>query len=131
MRYQLFPKHPMNPPIFSKLLRTWKVPKRPFGINFNKPLSSYRNSPIVRSLKNGYYFRNPTTPIIWGIIGINGAIFLAWQYATGLATNLRDPSALKFMHRHFTLGNHSLRYWHTFLTAHFSHNNLLRMICLM
>jgi rhomboid-like protein len=76
-------------------------------------------------MRNGYYKRNPYKAIIWGIIGINGGVFLAWQYAIEQAKLFHDSSSLKFMNRHFTLGNHSFDNLHTFFTCHFSHNSLM------
>jgi hypothetical protein len=35
-----------------------------------------KSNQIIRSLKNGYYFRNPESVILWGIIGLNGAGFM-------------------------------------------------------
>jgi membrane associated rhomboid family serine protease len=89
--------------------------------------TSIQNSQFVRSLKNGYYRRNglPDFTIIWGIIGLNTLVFLGWQYAKEMARSLNDRTPLQFMYNNFTLGNHSFKHLHTFITAHFSHEEFV------
>ncbi|KAG8895013.1 NuA4 histone acetyltransferase subunit [Tulasnella sp. 403] len=63
--------------------------------------------------------------IFYGILGINGAVFSLWWYATESYVKFRDPQLYIWMHRNFTTGIKNLsegRYW-TLLTACFSHQD--------
>lgn len=68
----------------------------------------------------------PTGVILWGVLGINGAVFAAWQYTYLKARSTGDMSALVWMHQNFSTGLANLsngRIW-TLLTATFSHQKL-------
>jgi len=55
------------------------------------------------------------TSVVWMLIGANTAVYLAWQ----------EPENFKTMRTHFLVSESSLAngYWHTALTAAFSHNS--------
>ncbi|KAJ3349687.1 hypothetical protein HDU91_006360 [Kappamyces sp. JEL0680] len=59
--------------------------------------------------------------VIWGIIGVNAAVFLLWIYAQQNYQNFRDPQLLNWMYQHFTLGLHSGPV--SYVLAHFSHKD--------
>ncbi|WVO14170.1 hypothetical protein L204_101801 [Cryptococcus depauperatus] len=68
--------------------------------------------------------RIPTMMLIYGLIGINGAVFLLWQYAVSTAQRFRDPSLLYFMRKNFILNKINIfsgRIW-TLVTSAFSHS---------
>ncbi|GAA6013831.1 hypothetical protein JCM10207_008207 [Rhodosporidiobolus poonsookiae] len=67
--------------------------------------------------------RLPEGWILWGLLGINLAVFLVWNYATQLATRFRDASLWRAMQRNFTVSWQNLsqgRIW-TLVTSAFSH----------
>ena len=55
------------------------------------------------------------TSVVWGLIGTNVMVYLAWQ----------EPENFRTMKTHFLVSESSLAngYWHTALTAAFSHNS--------
>ena len=55
------------------------------------------------------------TSVVWGLIGTNIMVYLAWQ----------EPENFRTMKTHFLVSESSLAngYWHTALTAAFSHNS--------
>lgn len=61
-------------------------------------------------------------PVVLGILGVNTAVFFAWQYARDRASR-GDGDPYAFMMRNFTSGEAQLRAgrWWTLLTACFSH----------
>ncbi|KAI9003893.1 hypothetical protein DFJ74DRAFT_713412 [Hyaloraphidium curvatum] len=65
--------------------------------------------------------------LIWGIIAISGAVFLAWQYAIQSAQRFGDWKALRFMRMNFLCDWNGVvgakRVW-TLLTSTFSHNEM-------
>ncbi|EJD01069.1 rhomboid-domain-containing protein [Fomitiporia mediterranea MF3/22] len=66
----------------------------------------------------------PSEFIVWGIIGINGVVFLAWQYAIDRAKN-GDPSLLIIMSRNVQNSWRNIRegrLW-SIIGSTFSHNN--------
>ncbi|KAG9022067.1 hypothetical protein FRB95_000912 [Tulasnella sp. JGI-2019a] len=67
----------------------------------------------------------PSNAIFYGILAINGGVFLLWYYAQETFKNFRDPQLLRWMYQNFTTGLGNLgqgRVW-TLLTACFSHEN--------
>ncbi|KAF8313488.1 rhomboid-domain-containing protein, partial [Clavulina sp. PMI_390] len=66
----------------------------------------------------------PSNVLVWTIIGLNGAVFLMWQYASSSLQNFRDPRMLQWMFKNFTTSWENLRQgiW-TLLTSAFSHNS--------
>ncbi|KIR28711.1 hypothetical protein I309_02203 [Cryptococcus deuterogattii LA55] len=69
--------------------------------------------------------RIPTMTLVYGLIGINGAVFLLWQYALSSAQRFRDPSLLYFLRNNFILNEVNVfsgRIW-TLVTSAFSHSN--------
>ncbi|KAI0346922.1 rhomboid-domain-containing protein [Trametopsis cervina] len=87
---------------------------RPATVRVNKVNSG---PPIQDS--NG----NPSQAIIWGILGLNGLVYLAWQKATSDAQS-GDPSLYIWLKQNFTNDLRNLRegrIW-TLLTCCFSHS---------
>ncbi|KAK4054555.1 hypothetical protein OIV83_001049 [Microbotryomycetes sp. JL201] len=67
--------------------------------------------------------RLPSNYILFGIIGLNVSVFLAWQYGKSLLVQFRDPAWLKFLTDNFTVSWRNIqngRLW-TILTCCFSH----------
>ncbi|KIK65483.1 hypothetical protein GYMLUDRAFT_38956 [Collybiopsis luxurians FD-317 M1] len=65
----------------------------------------------------------PEPVVFWGIIGINGAVFLMWQFAKNRYQHEHDPSSFIWMRNHFTNSWRNFssgRIW-TAATAMFSH----------
>jgi hypothetical protein len=114
----------MFPSTLFKVIKYNWIMNQQMGFRFYKR-PSYSQT-MVRSIKNGYYFRNPEPFLLWGIIGINTAVFLGWQYASNVSSTLGDHKPLLFMQKHFTMGLHSYSHVHSFITSHFSHKDLFR-----
>lgn len=90
-------------------------------LRYHPPQGSGRNSSVFDFLD-----RIPTNTVFWGIIGINGAVFLLWQAASGRARLEKDPSALVWMYQNFTNSITNLRngrFW-TIITSTFSHQDV-------
>ncbi|KAK8869521.1 hypothetical protein IAR55_000087 [Kwoniella newhampshirensis] len=67
--------------------------------------------------------RVPTMTLVYGLIGLNGAVFLLWQYAISNAQRFRDPSLFIFLQKNFILNEINVfsgRVW-TLVTSAFSH----------
>ncbi|WWC69141.1 uncharacterized protein I206_103077 [Kwoniella pini CBS 10737] len=67
--------------------------------------------------------RVPTMTLIYGLIGINGGVFLLWQYAISSAQRFRDPTLFFFLQKNFILNEVNVfsgRVW-TLVTSAFSH----------
>ncbi|WWC89721.1 uncharacterized protein L201_004646 [Kwoniella dendrophila CBS 6074] len=67
--------------------------------------------------------RIPTMTLIYGLIGINGGVFLLWQYAISSAQRFRDPTLFFFLQKNFILNEVNVfsgRVW-TLVTSAFSH----------
>ncbi|GAA6034065.1 hypothetical protein JCM8097_000674 [Rhodosporidiobolus ruineniae] len=67
--------------------------------------------------------RLPEMWVLIGLISLNVAVFLAWQYGTQVYQRFRDASIFRFMTRNFTVSWQNLtsgRIW-TLLTSAFSH----------
>jgi len=97
-------------------------------------------SPLYRN-SGGYGYPPPKGPfrrvfdsmpgsiVIWGILGINAAVFLVWNFA---ASNIKmgNPSIYITMRRHFLQSAQNLRegrYW-TLLTSCFSHQDTFHFL---
>ncbi|KAF5393903.1 hypothetical protein D9757_000210 [Collybiopsis confluens] len=65
----------------------------------------------------------PESTVFWGILGLNGAVFLAWQLAKSRYQHEHDPSSYIWMHQHFTSSwrNFSSGKIWTAATSMFSH----------
>eukprot|EP00842_Homolaphlyctis_polyrhiza_P006102 jgi/Hompol1/6493/HPOL_000783-RA len=85
-----------------------------------------RRSKFEEYLDNNLSMNN----VIYGIIAINVAVFLMWQYANGMATTKNDLSTRRWMIDNFTVNHDSLfnkgRWWTT-LTCMFSHMHILHL----
>ncbi|KAH9938422.1 uncharacterized protein B0H18DRAFT_866411, partial [Fomitopsis serialis] len=67
----------------------------------------------------------PNFTIVWGILGLNGIVYLMWNWAHVQYRSTGDPSGLFNMIRNFTVSAQNLsagRIW-TLLTACFSHED--------
>ncbi|WVR05439.1 hypothetical protein IAU60_002455 [Kwoniella sp. DSM 27419] len=67
--------------------------------------------------------RIPTMTLVYGLIGINGGVFLLWQYALSSAQRFRDPTLFWFLQKNFVLNEANVfsgRVW-TLITSAFSH----------
>ncbi|WVW82711.1 hypothetical protein I302_104722 [Kwoniella bestiolae CBS 10118] len=67
--------------------------------------------------------RIPTMTLVYGLIGLNGGVFLLWQYAISSAQRFRDPSLFIFLQKNFILNEINVfsgRVW-TLVTSAFSH----------
>ncbi|WVQ69713.1 uncharacterized protein L199_007933 [Kwoniella botswanensis] len=67
--------------------------------------------------------RIPTMTLIYGLIGLNGGVFLLWQYAISSAQRFRDPTLFFFLQKNFILNEVNVfsgRIW-TLVTSAFSH----------
>ncbi|KAG8920051.1 hypothetical protein FRC02_001188 [Tulasnella sp. 418] len=65
----------------------------------------------------------PENTIIYAILGLNGAVFMMWWYATESWRKFRDPSLYYSLQRNFTTSLDNLKHgriW-TLLTSSFSH----------
>ncbi|KAI7862638.1 hypothetical protein BDF14DRAFT_1685815, partial [Spinellus fusiger] len=67
--------------------------------------------------------------IIGGLLTINGAVFLLWQYASIDAEYPNNSGWLPFMKRHLLVSPDALREgrWHTLLTNVFSHSTIVHL----
>lgn len=70
-----------------------------------------------------YFDRNPNH-LIYTLIGISLAVFLAWQYAIQSAQQFGDFKLLNFMRNNFLCDYNGVMRgkWWTLLTSTFSHN---------
>ncbi|RSH93830.1 hypothetical protein EHS25_006479 [Saitozyma podzolica] len=69
--------------------------------------------------------RLPEIYVIYGLIGINVAVFLLWQYAVQSWQRFRDPALYQWLTKNFILNENNImagRIW-TLLTACFSHSS--------
>ncbi|KAI5450477.1 hypothetical protein NCC49_003098 [Naganishia albida] len=66
----------------------------------------------------------PPMYVVYGLIGVNVAIYGLWQYANTSWTRFRDPSLYYWMSRNFIVSeaNFAAGRLHTLLTACFSHS---------
>ncbi|GAA5824716.1 hypothetical protein JCM3770_003079 [Rhodotorula araucariae] len=65
----------------------------------------------------------PAQYIVYGLIALNVAVYLAWSYGQQLALRFRDASWVRFLQRNFTVSWHNIsqgRVW-TLITSAFSH----------
>ncbi|KAI9320020.1 hypothetical protein BX666DRAFT_1832938, partial [Dichotomocladium elegans] len=67
---------------------------------------------------------NPNT-VLYALIGVNGVVFLAWQYAVNSYRQFGDGRWLNFMMAHFMTSVDSFKHGriHTLLTSAFSHRD--------
>lgn len=68
----------------------------------------------------------PPEFVLYGIFGVNAAVYAAWWYARDEAQRNGDHTLYRFMMRNFTSGEPNLREgrWWTLLTACVSHQEL-------
>ncbi|KAI8924431.1 hypothetical protein BC831DRAFT_465630 [Entophlyctis helioformis] len=68
--------------------------------------------------------------VVYGLIGINVAVFLVWAYAQGMNRSKGDRSYLTWMYDNFTTSYDGVinkgRYW-TMLTSSFSHQEIFHL----
>ena len=64
--------------------------------------------------------------IIYGIIAINVAVYLAWLYADQAAKTLRNYQPLKFMLKHFALSPQSSPF--SYILCSMSHQNTIHLL---
>ncbi|KZT72621.1 rhomboid-domain-containing protein [Daedalea quercina L-15889] len=72
----------------------------------------------------------PESAIIWGILGLNGIVFVMWNWAHVKYRSTGDPSGIFSMMRNFTVSAQNLsagRIW-TLLTACFSHEDVSHIL---
>ncbi|BGP40283.1 hypothetical protein JCM10450v2_004263 [Rhodotorula kratochvilovae] len=65
----------------------------------------------------------PSQYIVYGLIGLNISVYLAWSYGQQLAIRFKDASWLRFLQCNFTVSWHNIsqgRVW-TLVTSAFSH----------
>ncbi|KAJ3271788.1 hypothetical protein HK104_004628, partial [Borealophlyctis nickersoniae] len=88
----------------------------------------YKTTPAHRPWYKRFEQRLNEDNVIWGIIGVNVAVFLMWQYADSVAKTRRGTTEyLRFMYENFTVGwRHVIkegRPWAALL-ANFSHKEI-------
>ncbi|ODO02903.1 hypothetical protein I350_05745 [Cryptococcus amylolentus CBS 6273] len=69
--------------------------------------------------------RIPPMTLVYALIGINGGVYLLWQYALQSAQRFRDPTLLYFLRNNFILNEANVfagRIW-TLVTSAFSHSS--------
>jgi len=87
-----------------------------------RPVQTIRSGPLTK-LQNAIDRRIPRSWLLYGIIGINGAVFAAWSYADNAARRFRDWGPLQFMYQNFAASwGNILRPW-TLVTSCFSHRD--------
>ena len=64
--------------------------------------------------------------VVYGILGINLVVFLAWQWADQNHRHVGDSKLLGFMIKHFTLGFHSSSL--SWILANFSHKDFFHLL---
>ncbi|WRT67449.1 uncharacterized protein IL334_004420 [Kwoniella shivajii] len=104
------------------LLRSTYFPKGNGGYS-NYGGSGGRGGGNWFSRLRGRIDRIPTMTLVYGLIGINGGVFLLWQYALSSAQRFRDPTLFKFLQQNFILNEVNVfsgRVW-TLVTSAFSH----------
>ncbi len=92
--------------IGAMLTRHSRTTRRAFFTR-GEPRGTYDYAPHRSTRRN--------TSVVWGLIGTNVMVYLAWQ----------EPENFRTMKTHFLVSESSLAngYWHTALTAAFSHNS--------
>ncbi|OBZ77108.1 Presenilins-associated rhomboid-like protein, mitochondrial [Grifola frondosa] len=68
--------------------------------------------------------------MFWGILALNGAVFVCWNIARGVYESSRDPSMYIWMRNNFTVSWTNVksgRIW-TLLTSCISHEDLMHAI---
>ncbi|KAH9943094.1 uncharacterized protein BXZ73DRAFT_40535 [Epithele typhae] len=67
----------------------------------------------------------PSNYIFYGIMALNGAVFVGWQMATAEWKSLGDSSSYIRMRKNFTSSIYNLQQgrWYTLITSSFSHEN--------
>ncbi|KAI9269800.1 hypothetical protein BY458DRAFT_184151 [Sporodiniella umbellata] len=67
--------------------------------------------------------------VIWTMIGMNGAVYLGWQYGQESWVQFRDPRLLDRMRTHWTASEEAIRQhrYYTLLTSTFSHQHLYHL----
>lgn len=122
-------------PIVSKLpairhVSTWRVMIRPYY--YNQPEKSSSLSKALRQQRNPFrQFQrrldnaNPNT-VLYALLGVNGAVFLAWQYAVNSYKTFGDGRWLNFMAANFMNSTEAFKHgrFHTLLTSSVSHQNM-------
>ncbi|GJE84614.1 rhomboid-domain-containing protein [Phanerochaete sordida] len=71
----------------------------------------------------------PSNTIFWGVLGINAAVFAAWQLSRALYQSSGDASLFLKLQRNFTVSMQNIsagRIW-TLLTASFSHEGVMHI----
>ncbi|TBU32095.1 rhomboid-domain-containing protein [Dichomitus squalens] len=65
----------------------------------------------------------PGNVLFWGIIGLNGVVFVSWQWAWAKYKSMGDASSYIWMRNHFIASADNIKAgrWYTLLTACFSH----------
>ncbi|KAJ3977261.1 hypothetical protein EV361DRAFT_879438 [Lentinula raphanica] len=96
------------------------------------PFSQGREGGGGRSRRNPFEFLDqiPENVVFWGIIGLNGAVFIMWQLARKRYEIERDPGSYIWMQRNFTsswANFSSGRVW-TAATAMFSHQGFQHIL---
>lgn len=102
----------------TSLIRQTYFPRGSNGSNNRPPSQSF-----FRTLRRRID-RLPIMTVIYGLIGLNIAIYLLWQYAMTSYQRFRDPIWLQFLYNNFVLNEGNImngRIW-TLLTACFSHS---------
>lgn len=67
--------------------------------------------------------------IFWGVLGLNGAVFCAWQLGAALYKSSGDAGLYLALQRNFTVSMNNIksgRIW-TLLTASFSHEGMMHI----
>ncbi|KAI7875195.1 rhomboid-domain-containing protein [Lichtheimia hyalospora FSU 10163] len=121
-------------PIVSKLpairhVATWRVLIRPHYYNqpskssLSKALQQQRNP--IRQFQRRLDNANPNT-VLYALLGVNGAVFLAWQYAINSYKTFGDGRWLNFMAANFMNSTEAFKHgrFHTLLTSAISHRDL-------
>ncbi|KAI0356608.1 hypothetical protein OH77DRAFT_1423549 [Trametes cingulata] len=72
----------------------------------------------------------PSNYIFWGIIGLNGLVFVSWQVASITYQSTGDPSSYVWMRRNFVSASENLRAgrWWTLVTSCFSHEQPMHLL---
>lgn len=112
----------------ARLRSTWyqQPARRPSRSSVPKP-AAWEAPARKRTLPNfNNFFDEKPNYIIYAIIGISTAVFLAWQYAMQNARQFGDFRLLKFMRENFLCDWHGVRSgrWWTLITSTFSHNEM-------